>query len=82
VFDQESNPDGLQRDLSKKHAAEAYDYVARDRKPTTSRAPSPRSSSTCATRRGQVEPIKLPADVPVQLVKLTSTSTRSSAPRR
>lgn len=30
VFDQVDNPDGLQRDLSRKHAAEAYDYVARD----------------------------------------------------
>ena len=31
VFDQDTNPDGLQRDLSKKHAAEAYAYLA-DRK--------------------------------------------------
>jgi DGQHR domain-containing protein len=31
VFDQVSNPDGLQRDLSPKHAAEAYDYAYRDR---------------------------------------------------
>lgn len=30
VYDQESNPNGLQRDLSKKHAAEAYEYLARD----------------------------------------------------
>lgn len=30
VFDQDRNPDGLQRDLSPKHAAEAYDYVRRD----------------------------------------------------
>lgn len=30
VFDQVSNPDGLQRDLSRKHAAEVYDYAARD----------------------------------------------------
>jgi DGQHR domain-containing protein len=29
VFDQDKNPDGLQRDLSPKHAAEAYDYVRR-----------------------------------------------------
>lgn len=29
VFDQDKNPDGLQRDLSPKHAAEAYDYVSR-----------------------------------------------------
>ncbi len=29
VFDQVTNPDGLQRDLSRKHAIEAYDYVAR-----------------------------------------------------
>ena len=31
VFDQVANPDGLQRDLSPKHAAEAYDYAHRDR---------------------------------------------------
>ena len=29
VFDQVSNPDGLQRDLSPKHASEAYEYVKR-----------------------------------------------------
>lgn len=29
VFDQVSNPDGLQRDLSPKHASEAYEYVRR-----------------------------------------------------
>lgn len=28
VFDQVTNPDGLQRDLSRKHAAEVYDYAA------------------------------------------------------
>ncbi|MBX7111066.1 MAG: DGQHR domain-containing protein [Dehalococcoidia bacterium] len=31
VFDQDKNPDGLQRDLSPKHASEAYDYVRRER---------------------------------------------------
>jgi DGQHR domain-containing protein len=30
VFDQVSNPDGLQRDLSPKHAAEAYEYARRN----------------------------------------------------
>lgn len=30
IFDQVDNPDGLQRDLSRKHAAEAYEYVSRD----------------------------------------------------
>src|SRR3954447_7384746 len=29
VFDQVTNPDGLQRDLSPKHAAEAYEYARR-----------------------------------------------------
>ena len=32
VFDQVANPDGLQRDLSPKHAADAYDYVTREKK--------------------------------------------------
>ena len=31
VFDQVTNPGGLQRDLSPKHASEAYQYAARDR---------------------------------------------------
>lgn len=31
VFDQVTNPSGLQRDLSPKHASDAYSYVARDR---------------------------------------------------
>jgi DGQHR domain-containing protein len=30
VFDQVTNPNGLQRDLSPKHASEAYNYVARE----------------------------------------------------
>lgn len=30
VYDQVTNPDGLQRDLNKKHALEAYDYAAKD----------------------------------------------------
>ena len=38
VFDQDTNPDGLQRDLSKKHAAEAYAYLARDRNAKLPRA--------------------------------------------
>src|ERR1700752_3446610 len=31
VFDQVTNPKGLQRDLSPKHASEAYEYVHRER---------------------------------------------------
>jgi DGQHR domain-containing protein len=38
VFDQVDNPDGLQRELSLKHAYEAYQYVARDRSPELPRA--------------------------------------------
>lgn len=38
VFDQVTNPDGLQRDLSRKHAQEAYDYAARTRDPKHPRA--------------------------------------------
>lgn len=30
VYDQVTNPEGLQRDLNKKHALEAYDYAAQD----------------------------------------------------
>src|SRR5258708_2750087 len=30
VFDQVTNPDGLQRDLSPKHASEVYDYVSQE----------------------------------------------------
>src|ERR1039457_1423710 len=31
IFDQATNPEGLQRDLSPKHASEAYEYVHRNR---------------------------------------------------
>src|SRR5437870_2054730 len=38
VFDQVTNPDGLQRDLSPKHASDAYDYATRDKKTEFPRA--------------------------------------------
>jgi DGQHR domain-containing protein len=38
VFDQESNREGLQRDLSPKHASEAYEYVKRPIEPDRPRA--------------------------------------------
>ncbi len=38
IYDQDLNPEGLQRDLSQKHAKEAYEYVARDRDPRLPRA--------------------------------------------
>lgn len=71
VFDQETNPDGLQRDLSKKHAADAYEYVARE---ADDRFPRAYPEVVLNVRdRGvvQVEPIKLAGNVPVRLVKLT-----------
>jgi DGQHR domain-containing protein len=71
VFDQESNPDGLQRDLSKKHATEAYDYAARDADDDFPRAFPEVILNVRDKAVVSVEPIKLPADVPVQLVKLT-----------
>lgn len=38
IFDQVTNPKGLQRDLSPKHASEAYEYVHRSRDPEYPRA--------------------------------------------
>ena len=38
VFDQATNKEGLQRDLSPKHASEAYDYVFRAKNPEYPRA--------------------------------------------
>jgi DGQHR domain-containing protein len=38
VFDQVTNPDGLQRDLSPKHASDAYEYIRRDKDPDYLRA--------------------------------------------
>jgi DGQHR domain-containing protein len=38
VYDQAINPDGLQRDLSPKHASDAYEYVHRPRNPAFPRA--------------------------------------------
>lgn len=38
VFDQVNNPDGLQRDLSPKHASDAYEYARRKQDPEYPRA--------------------------------------------
>ncbi len=38
VYDQVTNPEGLQRDLSTKHAADAYEYVHRPAEPQRPRA--------------------------------------------
>ncbi len=38
VFDQVTNPSGLQRDLSPKHASDAYDYARRSPDPAFPRA--------------------------------------------
>lgn len=38
IFDQVYNPEGLQRDLNKKHAADAYNYVAQPANPELPRA--------------------------------------------
>ena len=38
VFDQVNNPDGLQRDLSPKHASDAYEYARREQDPEYPRA--------------------------------------------
>ncbi len=38
IFDQVTNPKGLQRDLSPKHASEAYEYVHRQKDPDYPRA--------------------------------------------
>ncbi len=38
IFDQVTHPDGLQRDLNKRHALDAYEYVAREAAPTRPRA--------------------------------------------
>lgn len=71
VFDQETNPDGLQRDLSKKHAADAYDYVARDADDRFPRAYPEVVLNVRDRAVVSVEPIKLAGNVPARLVKLT-----------
>ncbi len=38
VFDQVANPNGLQRDLSPKHASDAYEYASREKDPDYPRA--------------------------------------------
>lgn len=63
IFDQDLNPEGLQRDLSPKHAAEAYDYVRRPADPRLPRAfpevvlnvrdPEAVHASTRSTGRGR-----------------------------
>lgn len=71
VFDQETNPDGYQRDLSKKHAAEVYDYVARDPDDNFPRAFPEVILNVRDKNVVAIEPLNLPKDIPVQLVKVT-----------
>jgi DGQHR domain-containing protein len=71
IFDQDLNPDGLQRDLSKKHAAEAYDYVAREPDEERPRAFPEVVLNVRDKAVVKVEPINQPAGVPIRLVKLT-----------
>lgn len=69
VFDQVDNPEGLQRDLSKKHAAEAYAYAAREPNEHTLRAFPEVMLNVRDKAVVTVEPID--TKTPLRLVKLT-----------
>lgn len=69
VFDQVTNPEGLQRDLSKKHAAEAYSYAAREPRDDAPRAFPEVMLNVRDKNIVKVEPID--TKTPLRLVKLT-----------
>ncbi len=72
VFDQVTNPEGLQRDLSRKHAAEAYAYVAREPDEAFPRAFPEIVLNVRDTAVAKVQELKLPAgDQDVTLVRVT-----------
>jgi len=71
VFDQVDNPEGLQRDLSQKHARAAYDYVATPREDGHARAFPEVTLNVRDRAVVKVEKVQLPAGVPMRLVKLT-----------
>jgi DGQHR domain-containing protein len=70
VFDQVANPDGLQRDLSKKHAAEAYDYVARPASKEFPRAYPEVMLNVRDRKVVKVEPLD-GHELPIKLVRIT-----------
>lgn len=71
VFDQITNPDGLQRDLSRKHAADVHAYAAADPKEELPRAFPEVVLNVRDKAVVKVEKVNLPAGTPVSLVKLT-----------
>jgi DGQHR domain-containing protein len=69
VFDQVTNPEGLQRDLSRKHALDAYEYVARPADPQRPRA-FPEVMLNVRDRK-VVKVEQVDGDLPIKLVKIT-----------
>jgi len=74
VFDQETHPEGLQRDLSPKHASEAYEYVARPADPDYPRAFPEVVLNVRDPKAVQIEDMRITTDTlagePVRVVRL------------
>ena len=70
VFDQITNSDGLQRDLSPKHASDAYNYVQRDFDVRWPRAFPEVVLNVRDKKVVEIEPIDVPADINVRLFRL------------
>lgn len=71
VFDQETNHSGLQRDLSRRHALDAYEYVA---KPKEDGKPRAFPEVVLNVRNKNVitmDDVPMPAGTPAHLVKVT-----------
>lgn len=71
IYDQVANPDGLQRDLSPKHASDAYEYVRRDRSPDYPRAFPEVVLNVRDKKVIDLEPIEGPAEGGPKLFRLT-----------
>lgn len=69
IYDQVANPEGLQRDLSKRHAAEAYDYAARPANKAFPRAFPEVILNVRDKRVISVEPVD--GELPIKLVRIT-----------
>jgi len=70
VFDQVTNPEGLQRDLSPKHASEVYEYASREKNPDRPRAFPEVVLNVRDKKIVQIEEIKGVAEIGVKPFRL------------
>jgi len=70
VFDQVTNPEGLQRDLSPKHASEVYEYASREKIPDRPRAFPEVVLNVRDKKLVQIEEIQSEAEIGVKAFRL------------